>query len=458
MSPTSRRRRLRPAPPGEAGVNWLRAYIFHVLAGVLVLLLAVAGATTWLTWPNDSEGSAPRLNGVPANASLIARGEYLARAADCAACHTVKEGKPFAGGLAFTLPFGKLWSSNITADKETGIGSWSDDDFVRALHEGIRRDGQRLYPAFPYTSYTALSRADALAIKAYLFSLPPVRQETPRPALGFPFNQRWAMGFWNAVFFKSERFAADPKRSAQWNQGAYLATALGHCNECHTPRNLGFALDHGQELAGTMLEGWRAVNITSDSKYGIGAWSDAEIVSYLVDGHADGRGSAAGPMGEAVEKSLQYLDPEDARALVAWLRTVAPRHGKNPIDVDRHPALAAASTRANPVRMTSEGEGFALFAGACASCHAWDGSGRQTRYASLAGSSSVNDPSGASVTQVILKGVDMHIHGQAIYMPAFGSAYTDEEVASLANYVIGQYGAKAGRVSPAMVASQRDAQ
>lgn len=436
-------------------MNWLRSHIRHALSGVLVLLLVVAAAYVWRTWPNDDEGNAPPLNGVPRNGSPVARGEYLARAADCAACHTVRGGKPFAGGLAFTLPFGKLWSSNITADKETGIGRWSDDDFVRALHEGIRNDGKRLYPAFPYTSYTGLSRSDALAIKAYLFSLPPVHQETPQPALGFPFNQRWAMGFWNAAFFKSERFASDPGRSAQWNQGAYLATALGHCNECHTPRNLGFAVDHGQELAGTMLEGWRAVNITSDAQFGIGTWSDAEVVSYLVDGHADGRGSAAGPMGEAVENSLQYLDPDDARALVAYLRTIAPRAGANPIAVEHRPALAAASTRTLPARMKTEGEGFALFAGACASCHAWDGTGRQSGHASLVGSSSVNDPAGASVTRVILTGVDMRIHGEAVFMPAFGSAYTDEEVAALANYVIGQFGAKAGQVSAMTVARQR---
>ena len=439
-------------------MNWLRTYIFHVLAGVLALLIATAAGYTWLTWPNNAEGSAPELNGISRNASLIARGEYLARAADCAACHTVRDGKPFAGGLAFTLPFGKLWSSNITADKETGIGQWTDDEFVRALHEGIRNDGQRLYPAFPYTSYTALSRSDALAIKAYLFSLPPVHQETPSPALSFPFNQRWAMGFWNAVFFKSARFESDPKQSAQWNRGAYLATALGHCDECHTPRNLGFALDHGKELSGSPLEGWRAVNITPDARFGIGSWSDVEIVHYLIDGHADGRGSAAGPMGEAVENSLQYLDPDDAKAIVAYLRTVAPQQGKNPIDVDHRPALAMASTRGMPARMKSEGDGFALFAGACASCHAWDGSGRQSDYASLVGSSSVNDPSGASVTQVILKGVDMHIHGQAVFMPAFGNAYSDEEVAALANYVIAQYGTKAGQVSAMTVARQRNPQ
>ncbi len=256
------------------------------------------------------------------------RGEYLTKAADCVACHTVAgSGKPFAGGVAFRLPFGTIYSTNITADDETGIGRWSDDEFVRAVREGVRKGGRHLYPAFPYTSYTQLSRDDVLAIKSYLFSLPNMRQANRPNTLRFPFNQRWVMGFWNAFFFKSQRFAADPSKSAQWNRGAYLATALGHCGECHTPRNFGFGLEQGKALAGEELQGWRAYNITSDPKYGIGSWSDDEIAQYLNTGHADGRGSAAGPMGEAVAHSLQYLNPEDTAALVVYLRSVPAQTG-----------------------------------------------------------------------------------------------------------------------------------
>jgi mono/diheme cytochrome c family protein len=207
----------------------------------------------------------------PVTAALIERGEYLTSAADCAACHNSPNGKPFAGGLPFTLPFGTIYSTNITADRETGIGARSDDDFVRALHRGIAPGGRYLYPAFPYTSFTAMSRDDALAIKAYLFSLPPQHVANKEDSLSFPFNQRWGMAFWNLAFLSDQRFAPDPAQSAAVNRGAYLATALGHCGECHTPRNLAFALESGREFAGEVLVGWRAYNITSDERFGIGA-------------------------------------------------------------------------------------------------------------------------------------------------------------------------------------------
>ena len=427
---------------------------------VLAALLVVGAALyVFLNRSDGSEGQAPVLAGAPADAPLLVRGEYLTKAADCVACHTVAGGKgePFAGGVAFKLPFGTIYSSNITADPDTGIGRWTDDQFVRAMHDGVRNDGQRLYPAFPYTSYTQLSRSDVLAIKAYIFSLPKVSQTNREADLGFPFNQRWAMGFWNAAFFKSERFAADPAKPLQWNKGLYLATALGHCAECHTPRNLGFALDKSNNLAGAELQGWRAYNITSDPKAGVGAWSDQELASYLSTGHAEGRGSAAGPMGEAVEHSLQHLKAEDVAALVTYLRSVPAREGKSPIDVDPKAQWAITSSVSAPAKNTAEGHemGLKLFAAACASCHQWNGKGQQTPYASLLGTRGVNDPGGANVTQMILQGVDMHVSGNHVYMPAFGRAYTNTEVAALANYVMAQFGSKAGTVTPEMVAEQR---
>lgn len=428
------------------------------LLGVLLLLVLGTGLFLFLNRSNASEGSPPLLAGAPADAPLLARGEYLTRAADCFACHTAANGgKAFAGGVAFKLPFGTIYSPNITADADTGIGRWSDDDFVRAMHDGIRKDGQRLYPAFPYTSYTLLSRSDVLAIKAYLFSLPKVSQPSPPPALSFPFDQRWAMGFWNAAFFRNQRFDTDPARPAEWNRGAYLATALGHCAECHTPRNFAFALDRSNDLAGETLQGWRAWNITPDAAHGIGAWSDAEIASYLSTGHAAGRGSAGGPMGEAVANSLQYLKPEDVAALVTYLRSVAPREGKDPVAIDAKAPWAVAASAAAPAPNSGEGHarGMALFAAACASCHQWNGQGQQTPYASLLGTRSVNDPQGGNVTQMILQGVNMRVHGNEVYMPAFGQAYSDSEVAELANYVIAQFGNKEGRVTPEQVAKQR---
>jgi mono/diheme cytochrome c family protein len=424
---------------------------------IVVLVIGAAGYF-WLNRTDGSEGQAPALVGAPAAADVMARGEYLTKAADCVACHTAPEGgKPYAGGLPFVLPFGTLYSSNITPDAETGIGRWTDDDFVRAVQHGVRNDGQRLYPAFPYTSYTGLSRADVLAIKAYLFGLPKVAQPNRPPALAFPFNQRWAMGFWNALFFKDERFVADPAKPAQWNSGAYLATALGHCAECHTPRNVAFGLEHRNALAGAPIEGWRAYNITSDPAHGIGAWSDAEIAGYLSTGHAEGRGSASGKMGEAIEKSLQYLRPEDMAALVAYLRTVPAREGKDPISVDPKPAPALASNLAAPGSDRAGGgaQGLALFEGACASCHQWDGAGQQVAHASLLGARGVNDPDGVNVAQVILHGVQRRIADVDVFMPDFEHAYSDTEVAALANYVVGHFGNKKGTVTPDKIAALR---
>ncbi|MDM0004913.1 cytochrome c [Variovorax sp. J22G73] len=423
-----------------------------------VLFVVGAGLYFFLNRTDSSEGEAPVLAGAAPDAALLVRGEYLTKAADCIACHTVAgKGQPFAGGVPFVLPFGTIYSSNITADPATGIGGWSDDQFVRAVHDGVRADGQRLYPAFPYTSYTALSRKDVLAIKAYLFSLPQVNQPNRQADLGFPFNQRWAMGFWNAAFFKSSRFEPDPAQPPAWNQGKYLATALGHCAECHTPRNVAFAMETRNNLAGESIQGWRAYNITSDAKNGIGAWSDAEIAAYLTTGHADGRGSASGPMGEAVEHSLQHLKPEDTAALVSYLRTVPAKTGKDPIEIDAKAPWAVAASAAAPAANTAEGheQGLRLFAAACASCHQWNGQGQQTNFASLLGTRGVNDPEGSNVTQMILQGVNMRVRDNEVYMPAFGKAYTDTEVAALANYVIAQFGNKQGTVTPEFVAKQR---
>jgi mono/diheme cytochrome c family protein len=425
---------------------------------IVVLIVIGALAVTVLNRTDQSAGTAPAIAGAPGDADIVARGEYLTKAADCVACHTVPgSSKTFAGGVAFKLSFGTIYSSNITPDAKTGIGAYSDEEFVRAVREGVRRDGRRLYPALPYTSYTRLSRSDVLAIKAYLSTLPAISEPNRPNDLSFPFNQRWAMVFWNAAFFKSQRFASDPAKSAQWNSGAYLATALGHCAECHTPRNVGFGMEHGRELAGEELQGWRAYNITADDKHGIGSWSDSDVVKYITTGYTPGRATASGPMGEAVAHSLQFLKASDAVALVSFLRTVPAHQGKHPVEVDAQPPLLAASTAVLPApgELRTESQGLKLFEGACASCHQWTGQGRQSQYASLAGTRGVNDIRAINVTQVILQGVKMRVNDTDVYMPAFGNAYSDVEVAALANYVVAHFGGKQGTVTPAEVAKRR---
>src|ERR1700733_9472059 len=420
-----------------------------IVAVVIVVGIVVSASYVFYDVSMHAEDKGTPIG--PVTAALIERGEYLTSAADCAACHDTPNGKPFAGGMAFTLPFGTIYSTNITADRETGIGRWSDDDFVRALHRGVAPGGHYLYPAFPYTSFTAMSRDDALAIKAYLFSLPPQQVANKENSLRFPFNQRWGMAFWNLVFLRDRRFVPDPAQSDAVNRGAYLATALGHCGECHTPRNLAYGLESGREFAGEALQGWDADNITSDKHFGIAAWSGAQLASFLSSAHAEGRGSAAGPMAEAVENSLQYLTSQDINALVAYLRTTPAQTAGQSFSIA--PAPVASSNASEPGPQDELGRH--IFEGGCENCHKYDGDGRETVYASLIGSRSAGDPDGANVTQVILNGAKYHIKDQTVFMPPFGQAYSDVELAAVANYVIEHFGGKTGHVSPQDVAKQR---
>ena len=393
--------------------------------------------------------------GVPASlksAGLIERGEYLARAADCEVCHTAEGGAPFTGGRAFVLPFGTLYSTNITPDPSTGIGGYSDANFLDAMHKGLGRGNTKLYPAMPYASYTYMSDADALAIKAYLFSLSPVSAPARANSLMFPFNQRALMSLWSMFFNPDKRFQAIADRDAQWNRGAYLAEAMAHCGECHTPRNLAFALDNRRKFAGEVQAGWRAYNITPDHASGVGDWSDADLAHYLAIGHADGRGTAAGPMGEAVDASLKYLTPEDIAALVVYVRSVK---------VVATPDLPAARTDASPATPADQRtagvnpHGKDVYAGACAGCHGWTGASIAQATASLIGTRAVNDPTAINVAQIVIHGGPRHVTGDPSNMPAFGSTYSDQEVASVANYVTARFGAKGSTLTAADVEKLR---
>jgi mono/diheme cytochrome c family protein len=396
---------------------------------------------------SDPTGVPPSLK----NASLVERGEYLTRAADCEACHTVKGGAPFTGGLAFKLPFGTLYSPNITPDRQTGIGNWSDADFLNAVHKGIAPGGTRLYPAFPYASYTMMTDDDALAIKAFLFSLPARHVTAPANTLAFPFNQRWLMAFWSAFFNPGHRFEPNPAQSPQWNRGAYLAEAMAHCGECHTPRNLMQAMDHRQKFSGAVASGWKAYNITQGKDSGIGGWSQAALASFLSSGHVSGYGTASGPMGEAVDKSLMYLEAGDIAALVTYLRSV-------PAISD--PALPAPKTAPAPVSakegtVAGNARGKAIFAGVCASCHDWTGTSPILSYATFTGGRAVNDPSARNVVQAIVSGVTRESADGPVIMPAFGHAYTDIEIAAVANYVTARFGAAPSSITPKQVADIR---
>jgi mono/diheme cytochrome c family protein len=399
----------------------------------------------------DYRGADP--TGVPAKlaqASLVERGEYLARAADCMVCHTSAGGKEYAGGLGFKLPFGTLYSTNITPDKETGIGNYTDQEFLNALHRGTRRDGVRLYPAMPYTSYTYVSDDDGLAIKAYLFSLEPVRAEARTNTLMFPFNQRWAMAFWSAAFNPDTRFRPDTAQSPEWNRGAYLVEALAHCGECHTPRNLGFALDNRKKFGGAITAGWRAFNISSDKTTGLGNWKDEDIVSYLSIGHAPGHGTASGPMGEAVDHSFSKLEAEDIKAVVAYLRTVPAT-----VSADLPATTAPAASPSHRTGGTADLLGKKVFEGACVSCHGWTGESALSPFATLTGAWAVNDPAATNVAQIVISGTKRHTPSNALSMPAFGISHSDTEIAAVANYVTARFGSKGSQITAQDVAELR---
>jgi mono/diheme cytochrome c family protein len=431
----------------------------YVWIGLGALALVALAAFSWIVLlaprPLDFAGGTKATlaqyragdpTGVPAelrSASLIERGEYLTRAADCAACHTAEGGAPYAGGRAFVLPFGTLYSTNITPDLETGIGRYTDADFLNALHKGIGRGGTRLYPAMPFASYTYMTDADATAIKAYLFSLQPLHAPAPHNTLRFPFDQRSLMGVWALLFDEDTRFEPRPERDAQWNRGAYLVEAMAHCGECHTPRNLMQALDQRRKFAGAVQAGWRAYNITPDSGGGIGAWSEADLEHYLSLGHADGRGTASGPMGEAVDNSLRYLTQNDVSAMVVYLRSIKPQ------------TTPAPSADAGEVAANVDSQGAAVYAGACAGCHGWSGVSPVIPYATLTGVRSVNDPTATNVVQVILSGAHRMASTAGTVMPAFGGAYSDTEIASLANYVTARFGAQPSAVTAHTIAALR---
>jgi mono/diheme cytochrome c family protein len=437
----------------------------YLLGAAAVAAIVVAGAVWFLRGPGplafaggssvklaDFKGADP--TGVPASLAkddIVKRGEYLARAADCMVCHTARGGKEYAGGLAFKLPFGELYSTNITADKETGIGNYSDRDFLNAVQHGTRRDGAPLYPAMPFTSYTYLTDADALAIKAYLFSLTPVRAVAPSNTLAFPFNQRWGMLFWTVMFNRDGRFEPDAQQSAEWNRGAYLAEALAHCGECHTPRNLAFALDNRRKFSGAITAGWRAFNISSDKTTGIGDWRDEDIVSYLSVGHATGHGTASGPMGEAVDESFSQLTSEDIKALATYLRTI-PAVGSTDLPATRAPP---ASPSHKIIAGTPDPHGKMLFEGSCVSCHGWTGESAISPLATLTGAWAVNDPSAINVAQIVISGTKRRSPAGAISMPAFGGSYSDAEIAAVTNYVTARFGSKPSTITEKDVAALR---
>ena len=408
-------------------------------------------------------GAAPRLSAEDelasqADSRLFSRGEYLARAADCAACHTASPNAPFAGGVGLATPLGAVYSTNITPDPKTGIGNYSFEDFDRAVRQGIAKGGRRLYPAMPYPSYAKLSEDDVRALYTYFLQggVDAIARESRESDIPWPLDMRWPLAVWNWLFLDENRFEPRTDKSERWNRGAYLVQALAHCGTCHTPRGFAFqevALDERQEgfLAGGSLGGWDAYNITSHPKAGIGGWSDEELLRYLRTGSTPGKAQAAGPMGEAVQHSFRYLKDEDLRAIVDYLRSVPPVDDGRPKARYEYgaPANDVVKLRGTPVRQPGQAgpdpqhEGARLFLGNCASCHQWSGEGAADGfYPALMGNTVLGAQSATNLLQVILNGVSRgdEASRNAAFMPAFHDSLDDAQIASLANYLFERFG------------------
>ncbi|QOW20591.1 cytochrome c [Lysobacter ciconiae] len=386
--------------------------------------------------------------------SLVERGRYLATAADCVACHTTDPAKPFAGGVSIPTPFGQIVAPNITPDPDTGIGKWTDEEFYRAMHEGVGRNGENLYPAFPYDAFTKLSREDVLAIKAYLFSLPAMSQDNPVSELGFPFNQRWILSGWKLLNLRKGEMKPEPAQDDAWNRGAYLVEALAHCGTCHTPRDFSMGSDESRKFGGGAVGSWQAYNITPDPVSGIGDWSDDELVEYMRTGMVAGKGGAAGGMGEAVEHSLSKLPEQDLRDIVTYLRAQKPV--RDPADEKPRHGWGAPSEDVSAFRGDETGDdpdGRAIFYGACSSCHGMAGAGTDDgEFPPLFRNTVVGARQANNLVMAILEGVHRTVDGETVSMEAFEHKLTSAEVAAVSNYVLKTYGNPAGAtVDAAMV-------
>ncbi len=359
---------------------------------------------------------------------LIQKGEYLARAGDCVACHTNPEGKEFAGGRAMPTPFGALYSPNITPDEETGIGQWSADEFYRMMHSGVSRDGSLLYPAMPFASYSKVTRADSDAIYAYLMSVQPVKQKNRPHELRFPFNKRELLIGWRTLYFNEGEHQPDPKQSEQWNRGAYLVEGLGHCAMCHTAINALGGSKESQEFEGGMIpnQNWYAPSLTSNREAGLGEWELKDIAELLQVGVSK-RATVYGPMAEVVYNSLQYMTDADAEAMAVYLKTLPKRDAEAP-----------PTSQARLVQPTVMESGRKIYDKQCAICHGADGKGQPPSYPPLAGNQSITMSSPVNSIRMVLNGgyapgtkKNPRPHG----MPPFSHILDDDEVAAVVTYI-----------------------
>jgi alcohol dehydrogenase (quinone), cytochrome c subunit len=427
-------RRLRTPPYWVSGV-----------LGVAVLTALFANRAV------EADGSTQGSGATNDTDALVERGRYVALAANCASCHTRPGGAPYAGGVAFETPVGTIYSSNITSSIEHGVGKWTAKDLRRALHEGIAAGGYRLFPAFPYTSFTQMTDEDVDALYAYMRTV--AAADYQPPANDFVFKLRWGMVVWNALFFEPARFKPDSKQTPEWNRGAYLVGALGHCGACHTPRSRFMAEMPDKAYQGSTLReyvtadkvrAWAAVNLTSSAD-GLKTWSVDDLTKYLHTGFSL-RGGAWGPMNDVVGNSTSKLTLEDARAMATYIKSLPLK------------ASLEGGEALTPVTPEQAALGQAIYHDRCEKCHGASGRGGMFSGPPLAGSPTVQSADPDSLINAVLYGATpaegMKL-GAWETMKPYADVLSDTDIANVANYVRGSWGNSAPPVDAARVAKQR---
>jgi len=368
-----------------------------------------------------------------ANATELRRGQYLVAAGDCMSCHLREGGEPFAGGRGLDTAFGRIYSANITSDRGTGIGAWTNQQFYRAMHDGIGVHGENLYPAFPYPWFRRASRQDDDAILAYLKSTPAVRYMPPKNDLSFPLNFRFMVKAWNLFFLGSHAFNSNADESADWNRGAYLVNGLGHCGGCHTPKNFLGADESNQEFHGAPLDNWVAPDLTSNERTGLGGWSTEDIAEYLANGR-NARAGAGGEMGEVITYSTALMNDADRHAMAVYLKSLAPTSSSN---------TAAADTEAMR-------RGAAIYSDACASCHLDAGVGQPRFFPPLGHNAMLQQADPTGLAHVILAGSRVGtspLRPSPLTMPSFAWKLSDEEIADVATFIRNSWGNQAAALT-----------
>jgi mono/diheme cytochrome c family protein len=419
-----------------------------LIAGVAVIAAAVAAGMLWMNGDTSADDVASNnvLTSQPptaADSAAIERGRYVAIASDCTACHTMPESKlPLAGGYSISTPFGGIYASNITPDSETGIGSWTERDFFRAVRHGKGKEGEHLYPAMPYNAYVKLTDQDMHDLWMYLRSVKPIHYQVPETNLGFPYNIRLAMMGWNLLFFRNAGFQPDSSKSAEWNRGAYLVEGPEHCAACHTAKNL-IGGDSSDYLQGGNLGEWHAPDITPNPHVGIGSWSEQQVVDYLKLG-SNHVAVASGPMAEAVTNSTQHLTDADLRAIAVYLKQVP----------------ASTTTLPQPLSMDNAQMkmGENVYSANCTACHNSDGKGIPNLAASLANNPGLLADDASSIITTVLQGGRGAVtagNPTSGAMPSFAWKLSDEQVAAVATYLRNSWGNAAKPVASDEVADKR---